>query len=484
MNRTEQEKTPLLDALIAYGQEPIVHFDVPGHKKRQSPEIEAAFGERVLRLDANSTPELDMLGHPTGVIAQAESLLADAFGASHAFMLVNGSSSGVQYMIITACRPKDKIILPRNVHKSAINALILSGAQPIFIEPETDCDFGITNGVRFETVKKAVVEHPDAKAVFIINPTYFGATSDLRAIVKLAHRHRMSVLVDESHGTHFPFHPDFPDSAMEAGADMATVSLHKTGGSLTQSSALLLNERFYTRSGVRTVINLFQTTSASYLLMSSIDLARKKLATKGKRLFDRLLLEIAEAKRVIAATPGLAVLTRDWVDGGGLHDYDETKIVIRVNGLGLTGFEAYNLLKSDYNIQAELAETYVVLFIVSIGDDAGTLKRLTDALSDLSRRFFGREAFFTEMRQMLIPPKSVISPREAFYADKRQVPLEEAAGEVCGESIMIYPPGIPLAIPGERLTREIIDHYKFYKSQECVVINDEENPDYITVLGL
>ena len=183
---------------------------MPGHKKRQNPEIVAAYGEKVLHLDANSTPELDMLGHPTGVILQAEKLLADAYGASHAFMLVNGSTSGVQYMILTACRPKDKIIMPRNVHKSAINALIMSGAQPVFIAPETDYSYGIMNGVRFENVKKAILQHPDAKAVFLINPTYFGATSDLRAIVKLAHRHKMAVLVDESHGTHFPFHPGFP----------------------------------------------------------------------------------------------------------------------------------------------------------------------------------------------------------------------------------------------------------------------------------
>ncbi len=483
MNNKAQEKAPLLDAILKYTSEPITHFDVPGHKKRQNPEITEAFGERVLKLDANSTPELDMLGHPTGVILQAENLLADAFGASHAFMLVNGSTSGVQYMILTACRPNDKIIMPRNVHKSAINALIMSGAQPVFVAPETDYNFGIMNGVRFESIKKAIAEHPDAKAVFLINPTYFGAASDLRAIVKLAHRHKMAVLVDESHGAHFPFHPEFPDSAMEAGADMSTISLHKTGGSLTQSSALLLNERFYRRSQVRTVINLFQTTSASYLLMSSIDLARRKLATQGRQIFDKLLAELIEAKKTITAIPGLAVLNRDYVDGSGVYDYDDTKIVVKVNGLGLTGFQVYNILKKDYNVQAELAETYVVLFIASIGDDAGTLKKLTDALADISSRFYGAPEFLVEMREMMLEPKTVISPRDAYYSVKRQVALEEAAGEVCGESIMIYPPGIPLAIPGERLTHEIIEHYKFYKSQECVVINDEENPDYVTVLG-
>lgn len=483
MNIKLQKKAPLLDALLKYGEEPIIHFDVPGHKKRNSPEIVEAFGEKVLKLDANSTPELDMLGHPTGVIAQAENLIADAYGASHAFMLVNGSTSGVQYMIMTTCRPKDKIIMPRNVHKSAINALIMSGAQPVFITPETDYNFGIMNGIKFENVKKAIMEHPDAKAVFLINPTYFGATSDMRAIVKLAHRHKMAVIVDESHGAHFPFHRDFPDSSMEAGADMATISLHKTGGSLTQSSVLLLNDRFYKKPQVRTIINLFQTTSASYLLMASLDLARRKLALKGSEIFEKLLYEVSEAKKKIAAIPGLEVLSRDDIDGGGIYDYDETKIVVRVNDLGLTGFEVYDLLKSEYNVQAELAETYVVLFIASIGDDAETLGRLVNALSMISKRFAKKEQFRVEMKTLTLAPKTVISPREAFYTEKRQVPLDKAEGEICGESIMIYPPGIPLAIPGERLTREIIEHYKFYKSQKCVMINDEENPELITVLG-
>jgi spermidine synthase len=483
LNKESQKKAPLYEALSKYADEDITNFDVPGHKKRNNPEIVSAFGERVLKLDANSTPDLDMLGHPTGVILQAEYLLADAYGADHAFLLVNGSTSGVQYMILTACSPKDKIIMPRNVHKSAINALIMSGAQPAFIQPETDYNFGIMNGVRFESVREAIERHPDAKAVFLINPTYFGASSDISAIVRLAHSHKMTVLVDESHGAHFPFHPDLPMSAMESGADMATISIHKTGGSLTQTSALLLNERYYNRFNVRTVINLFQTTSASYILMASIDLARRKLALEGRQIFGKLLREIHEAKEVIAAIPGLEVLSSKNINGAGIYDYDETKIVVRVNSLGLTGFKVYSILKNEYNLQTELAETYVVLFIASIGDDAGTLKKLTDSLADISRRFYGQPEFHVEMHNMLEKPRAVISPREAYFAEKCTVKLDEAVGKVCGESIMIYPPGIPIAVPGERLTREIIDHYKFYKSQDCVVINDEENSDYVTVLG-
>lgn len=484
MNSKIQKEAPLLDALLKYGEEPITHFDVPGHKKRNNPEIVSAYGERVLKLDANSTPELDMPAHPNGVILRAEQLLADAYGASHAFFLVNGSTSGVQHMVICACKPGDKLIMPRNVHKSAVNAMILSGAVPVFIAPETDYSFGIMNGVRFESVKNAILQNPDAKAVFLINPTYFGAASDLYSIVRLAHRHGMAVLVDESHGAHFPFHPGFPDSAMQAGADMSTISLHKTGGSLTQSSALLINERRFSRSDVRSVINLQQTTSASYLLLSSIDLARRKLAIQGRQIFDALLPEIAKAKSAIAATPGLEVMSRDHIDGGGIYDYDESKIVVRVNDLGLTGFQVYRILKRDYNIQAELAETYVVLFIVSIGDDAGTLAKLTDALSDIARRYSGRPPFKVEMRSMLLEPETVIAPREAYYTGKKRVPLKDAEGMICGESIMIYPPGIPLAIPGERLTPAIIDHYGFYKSQHCAVVNDEDNPDVVTVLDI
>lgn len=484
MKRRNQEKTPLYDALDRYSHEDITHFDVPGHKKRNSPELAAAFGERVLKLDANSTPELDNLSHPSGVIAQAERLLADAYGADYAFLLVNGSTSGVQYMVMAACEPGDKIILPRNVHKSAINALIMAGAEPVFIQPEIDAHYGINNGVTCAAVRDAMERHPDAKAVLLVNPTYFGAVGDLMAIVRLVHLHKMAALVDESHGAHFPFHPEFPESAMEAGADMATVSVHKTGGSLTQSSALLLNERLYTRQEVRAVINLFQTTSASYLLMASLDIARSKLATRGTEIFSKLLPLVRHAKERIAALPGLEVLRREeCCDGAGVYDYDDTKIVVRVAGLGLTGFEAYRLLKSDYGVQAELAETYVVLFIASLGDDESTLEKLVAALADLSRRFSGRPEFSVETRSTLVKPKAVVSPREAYFAEKITVPLDEAVGKVCGESIMIYPPGIPLAIPGELLSREILDHYKFYRSQNCVVLSDEENADTITVLG-
>lgn len=477
-------RAPLYEALEQYTHEDLVHFDVPGHKKRMHTGLGEYFGEKILGLDANSTKALDNLSNPDGVIKEAEALLADSYWADHAFMLVNGSTFGVQAMIMSVCSPKDKILMPRNVHKSAVNAVILSGAIPVFIDPEINTEYGIANGVSYDQVKKAVQDNPDAKAIFLINPTYFGVVSDLRAIIRLCRRRGLLVLVDEAHGAHFPFHNDFPENATALGADMATVSLHKTGGSFTQSSALLMNERNLDVSTVRTVINLMQTTSASYLLMASIDLARRNLEINGSKIYDALLPVIEQSKQVLNKTPGLSVLTRDDINGQGFYDYDETKIVIKVNELGLTGFEVYDILKEEYGIQVELAESYVVLAIAGIGDDAGTIARLVEALQDIAGKHFGKKPCF-ELEQMdaFEKPMAVVSPRDAFYSPKRLININESVGEICAESIMIYPPGIPLAVPGEKITQGIIDHFNFYRQQHCVIMHNSDDPDMIQVLG-
>jgi arginine decarboxylase len=226
--------------------------------------------------------ELDILNNPTGVIREAHQLIADAYFADEAFFLVNGTTSGIQTMVMSSCNPGDKIILPRNVHKSVINALILSGATPVYIDPEVDETLGISLGISLEKIKEAVTKDSDIKVVFIINPTYYGAVSDLKEIIKFCHKKNIVVLVDEARGVHFPFHKTFPKNAMTLGADMSAVSIHKTGGSLTQSSVLFLNHGRIKQERVKNMLNLTQTTSASYLLMTSLDVARKTLVTQGQ----------------------------------------------------------------------------------------------------------------------------------------------------------------------------------------------------------
>lgn len=485
MNKRDQTLTPLLSGVISYAHENITCFDVPGHKQgHYLEELQELWGTMTLRMDINSSRKVDNLSNPSGIILEAESLLADAFGADHAFMLVNGSTSGVQYMIMSAINAGDKIILPRNVHKSAINALILAGAKPIFIEPELDTSYGIVNGVTAYAIQHALDLNHDAKAVLVIHPTYFGVTSDLEAIIRLCHKRNVPVLVDQAHGAHFGFHPDLPPSATQLGADLVTISMHKTGGSLTQSSVLFHNEGLISKNKVRSTINLFQTTSASYLLMCSIDLARKKLALEGYARLTHLLQLTRKAKDEINQIPGLKCICQStYTNGLGVYDYDDLKIVIQVDGLGVSGFYLYDLLASKYKIQMELAEPHVILAIISFGDDSSTLDRLVEALKDISHHLYSPDSMSLNAPTLSLKnPKILLSPRDAYYHPKKLVHIQAAEGLISGESIMIYPPGIPIIIPGELITKELIAHYMYLQSQETLVLNDNDDPYQIQVL--
>jgi spermidine synthase len=482
MNHT---KTPILSALLEYAERDVTCFDVPGHKRgNYLEELKDILGEMTLRFDVNASKTMDNLSYPTGVIRESEDLLADAFQADNGFILVNGSTSGVQYMIMSAIENGDKILLPRNVHKSAINALILAGGKPVFMEPDIDLEYGIANGVSLKSVKQAMDLNDDIKAIFLINPTYFGAVSDLSEIIKLAHSRNIPVLVDQAHGAHFSFHPDLPVNASLYGADLVTLSMHKTGGSLTQSSVLLHNEGLISKNKVRSTVNLLQTTSASYLLMCSVDLARKKLVLEGEKRLEQLLALTRYAKEEINGTPGLSCITKaDYVSSGKSYDYDELKIVIKVNELGVSGFYIYDLLLSDYEIQVELAEPNVIMAIVSFGDDAKSIEKLLSALKDISLRFYGKaEVRDVNILSGLKNPKLMLSPRDAYYHSKNLVHIKDAAGLISGESIMIYPPGIPLVIPGEMITEDMIQHYLYLRDEGSITLNDDDDPYMIKIL--
>lgn len=481
----EQNRTPLFTALKNYNAIGVLPFDVPGHKRGNgNPELAEFFGKKVLEVDVNSMKELDNIGNPIGVIKEAEELLAKAYSAEHGFFLINGTTGGVQAMIMSACNPGDKIIIPRNAHKSAINGLILSGAIPVYIQPETSKKLGIAMGVTFESIKKAIDENEGVKAIFLINPTYYGAVSEIKKIIDYAHKKKICVLVDEAHGAHFKFHSEFPYEAMEIGADMAAVSLHKTGGSLTQSSALLLNEGLIDRFKVKTVLNLTQTTSASYLLMSSIDVARKNMAVNGEQIFTDILFHLRNARNEINKIDGLYAFGKELIGTPGVFDFDESKLGVNVSGLGLTGFEVYDILREEYRIQVELADVLNILAVVSIGDSKKSLAMLVDALKDISRRYKKDQPLKYE-GIILQNPDIIVSPRNAFYARKKRVLIEESAGQISGESIMIYPPGIPIITPGERITKEIIDYIKFLKKQQSMITDIEDSKiEYIKVLGI
>ena len=467
-----QERAPIYEALEAFQKMRVVPFDVPGHKRgRGNPELTKLLGETCMRLDVNSMKPLDNLCHPVSVIADAEQLAAEAFGAAHAFLMVGGTTSAVQSMVLTAVKRGEKIILPRNVHRSVMGAMVLGGAVPVYVNPAGDKRLGIPLGMRVEDVRRAIKENPDAKAVFVNNPTYYGICSDLRSIVKLAHEHGMLCLVDEAHGTHFYFGENMPVSAMAAGADMAAVSMHKSGGSLTQSSILLTGPGM-SAGYVRQIINLTQTTSGSYLLLSSLDISRRNLALRGREAFKQVV-ELAEyARTEINRIGGYYAYSKELINGDSNYDFDVTKLSIHTRDIGLAGIEVYDLLRDEYDIQAEFGDLGNILAYLSIGDRQREVERLVSALAEIKRRFSRDKS--TLMDFDYIDPIVAMSPQEAFYGEKESLPIRETAGRVCSEFVMCYPPGIPILTPGEQITEEIIDYIAYALEKGCSMTGPED----------
>ena len=457
MSRLSQQETPLAEALNAQRINRLAHFDVPGHKGgRMNPELPDYFGKLCMSLDVNSMKSLDNLGHPVSVIKAAQELAAEAFGADNAFFMVNGTTSAVQTMIWATCGRGEKIILPRNVHRSAINALVVNGAIPVYINPGRDARLGIPLGMGVADVQRAIEENPDAKAVLVNNPTYYGVCSDLETIVSVAHAAGMKVLADEAHGTHFYFHDKLPVSGMAAGCDMAAASLHKTGGSLTQSSILLCNDSV-NPDYVRQIITLTQSTSANYLLLSSLDLARRHLYFHGREAFGKTIAFAEYARDEINRLGGYYAFGPEIANGDTCFAFDLTKLSVHTRDIGN------------------------ILAILSAGDRRMDVERLISALAEIKR--LHRKDPVGLFDHEYIDPDVAMSPEAAFYAKKTTVPLRDSLGRIAGEFVMSYPPGIPILAPGERVTPDILEHIEFAKAKGCFMTGPQDmNIDNIQVV--
>lgn len=467
-----QNLAPVYEALESLKKMRIVPFDVPGHKRgRGNPVLRDFLGENCLTVDVNSMKMLDNLCHPISVIRESENLAANAFSAAAAFFMVGGTTSSVQAMILSTAKRGDEIILPRNVHRSVINALILSGAVPVYINPQTDDRLGISLGMQITDIESAIRRHPNAKAILVNNPTYYGVCSDLRTIVSMAHAKNMKVLVDEAHGTHFYFGEGLPLSAMAAGADMAAVSMHKSGGSLTQSSILLCGADV-NADYVRQIINLTQTTSGSYLLLSSLDLSRRNLALHGKEIFSKVTALTAYARNEINRLGDYYAYGPDLINGNSIFDFDETKLSVHTLDIGLAGIEVYDILRDEYDIQIEFGDLGNILAYVSVGDNHKNIERLISALSEIRRLYKSDPNRLA--KHEYINPTVVMPPQEAFYADKTSVPIAESVGRICSEFVMSYPPGIPILSPGEKITDEIVSYIRYAKEKGCQLTGSED----------
>ncbi|MWJ32143.1 MULTISPECIES: aminotransferase class I/II-fold pyridoxal phosphate-dependent enzyme [Saccharibacillus] len=459
----DHARTPLFTALKRHADQNPVQFHIPGHKKGMGmdPEFREFIGENALSIDLINIAPLDDLHQPTGVIEEAQQLAADAFGATHTFFSVQGTSSAIITMILSVCGPGDKIIVPRNVHKSILGAIIYAGAKPVFIAPERDTNLGIDHGITTSSVRKALKLHADAKALLVINPTYYGVCADLQQIVALSHSYGVPVLVDEAHGVLIHFHDQLPLSAMQAGADMAATSVHKLGGSMTQSSVLNVNTRngYINPKRVQTVISMLTTTSTSYILLASLDTARRQLALNGYAMAERALDFADYVRSAVNQIEGLYCFGEDIIGSEATYDYDPTKITIQVRHLGITGYEAENWLRDNHNIEVEMSDMYNVLCLITAGDSEDTIRILLNALREMSEDFLNQGK---EVKELVVKipdiPHLAILPRDAFYGETESIPLKDSADRIIAEFIYVYPPGIPILLPGEVISQDNIDY--------------------------
>ncbi|MNO15945.1 Arginine decarboxylase [compost metagenome] len=423
------------------------------------PEFRAFVGDNALSIDLINIVPLDDLHQPVGVIREAEQLAADAFGADETLFSVQGTTGAIMTMILSVCAPDDKIILPRNAHKSILAAVIFAGAIPVWVEPEKDKRLGIEHGVTLTAIRQAIECNSNVKAVLLINPTYYGTSIDLLKMVELIHSYNIPVLVDEAHGTLLHFHDGLPMSAMQAGADMAATSVHKLGGSLTQSSVLNVKGNRLNIRRIRSFMSMLTTTSTSYLLLASLDTARRQLALHGQDLAEQTICLANETRRQINEIPGLYCYGEEICSQAGVYEYDPTKLCIHLEKLPLTGFEAERWLREMYNIEVELSDLKNILCLITIGDNKGATSRLIQALRHLTQTFQLDDKLDYAV-PAVIPAASefVVTPREAFYLPSESLEWSKTIGRVCTEFVYVYPPGIPILMPGQRISLEIVDY--------------------------
>jgi lysine decarboxylase len=461
-----QAQLPLLEALVRYVAEETLPFHTPGHKqgKGMSASFTDVMGHSMLRYDLSLMSELDDLHQPQGCIAEAQQLAAELYGSDHSFFVVNGTTGGIQAMILAIAGPGDKIIVPRNSHRSIISGIIMSGAIPIYVYPEIDDELGIAMGVTPAAVAEAIEANPDAKGVLIINPTYYGVATDLTAIVSLAHRQNMPVIVDEAHGPHLKFSDKLPIQALDAGADICAQSTHKILGAMTQCSIVHCREGRIDVARLQAMLRLVQSTSPNYILMASLDAARRQMGTDGTRLIGQAVELAVYLRREINKIPGLFCFGSERIGRPGIYSLDLTKVTVTVTGLGLTGVAAEKILRSQYKIQAELCDIFNVLFLITLGDNQTIVDQLLAALRELAVHY-GGSADFSAVAQatasaLAAPcqPQQILLPRAALFGHTTRIAFSKSAGKISAEIVTFYPPGIPVLCPGEKISQAMIDY--------------------------
>lgn len=451
----KHSRAPLYEAIVKHVGSKPASFHTPGHCGRGLPEEFLSLGHKLLEMDLTEINGLDDLSQPRGPIAEAQELAAALYGADNTFFLVNGSTTGLQ-ALLTAVAGAREVIVPRNAHRSVLGGLIIAGADPVYAEPEIIPGFGLDCGVSPVKIRQLLNQHPSAAAVMAVYPNYYGIAGDLKGQAEAAHRADRPLLVDEAHGPHLRFRQGLPQDAMAAGADACVQSTHKLGGSLTQSSMLHLGGSMVQAEKVSAALRLLNTTSPSYLLMASLDLARRQLALKGEELLAGALELARQVREQLSQVNGLRVLQAEHLPGAP-HRLDPSKLVVSVREIGLSGYQVAGLLAERYGVFVEMADSVHVVAFISIGTVRGDCDALVYALKDIAAR--DRQPAGPALPPIMTAGyKKRMKPRDAWFSPAQRVFLKEAVGRIAAESVAVCPPGIPAVNPGEELTGEVIEY--------------------------
>lgn len=467
----DQNKTPLLDAIGEFIHTKPAYFRIPGHRLQKgiSSRWTDKVGEEIFAYDVTETPYTDDLHQAEGAIREAQQLLGELYHTDRSFFLVNGSTCGNEAMILAGALEGQEIMIARNAHKSAMMGLIMSGARPVYVSPKVLGEWGIQGGITPEDVERCFKEHPGCRALFMVSPSYYGITSDLKAIARVCHEHGAMLLVDEAHGGHVYFHEALPQGAIEQGADMCVQSMHKVTGALTQSSVLHVHSSLVDMDRVTSALHIVQSTSPNYLLMTSLDCARYELAMHGREMMQQALELAAYAREQINRIAGFACMGTEVVGQAGIAGLDTTRLVITAKKLGLTGFDLEECLFREYAVNMELADYENVLAIVTYANTREEIDRLISACRSISQKLLSdtyvinRNWKETHNQEIPCQPQQVMTPRQAYFAQTQRIPWEQAVGRIAGEMVAPYPPGIPILYAGERITQEVWEYLERFR---------------------
>jgi arginine/lysine/ornithine decarboxylase len=461
----EQRETPYLDALIRYRDAGFTVFHTPGHKcGRGAPaKIREAFGMTLLQADLPMAGGIEDTRESTGLVRAAEDLAAEAWGADRAFFLINGSTSGMHALMITLAGPGDHVIVPRNSHKSLLAALVFSGAMPLYMEPLTDPEWGIALTVTARHVQRALAERPDATALFVTSPTYNGLCADLPTLALLTHGAGVPFAVDQAWGPHLRFCSRLPVDALTAGADAAIVSVHKLISAITQSSVLLARGERLNLPRLESIVKMTQSTSPQTIMLASTDGARQQMATEGEALWARAVDLAERARAEIGKIDGLRCLGHEFITANDVAAFDPTRLTITAQSFGHTGYQLETILRDEYRIAVEAADSTSVILNVTHGDRREDLERLVAALRDYAARYAAELGAKRPRVALLRAPsctRQILSPREAFFAPSVALPIDDCVGAVSAEIVTPYPPGIPVLGPGELIGDETVAYLR------------------------